>query len=531
MQVALGIVGVLLVLGCANLASLFLARAAGRQHDLSVCMALGAHRIRLARQVLSETLVIACAGGVLGVALAVSGVRLVVGLLPNAGAAVDLPVGLDRTVLLFGLAATILTGVAISLAPVTLTRRLDVRRALAAGGRSVAVGGRTFRLLIVVQVALSTMLVIAAMLLLATLNNLRAQPLGFEADGVLTMRVDADGTGLEGPRLSDVHAQILRRLQALPGVRATTFATNPPLGTNEDGKLIAIPGVTFPSPDDAVVQANIVGAAFFDTFGVRILRGRGITAADTASSQPVVVVSDAMARHYFPGLDPIGRRMDVGRGGTGGQIEIVGVAADVRYRNLRTEAPRMLYLPAQQREAEEAMVFAIRTAGDASSQAHAVTAAVQAVDASLLTTDIKTLALVRDERLVNERLLATLSASFGALALLLAAVGVYGVVAYSMSMRTSEFGLRVALGASRRTLLWLGVRGSMTLVTIAVALGVAGAYLTSSLLAGLLFQVRPAEPWVYATTGIVLLAVALVAALVPTYRAAGVDPATTLRWS
>ena len=227
---------------------------------------------------LSETLFIACAGGVLGVILAVGGVRMVVGLLPNVGPSVDLPVGPDRTVLLFGLAATLLTGAAISLAPVALTRRVDVRRALAAGGRSVVVGGRAFRALIVMQVALSTMLVIAAMLLLATLNNLRAQPLGFVADGVLTMTVDADGTGLEGQRLADVHAEILRRLQALPGVQQATFATNPPLGTNEDGKLIAIPGMTFSSPDDAVLQVNTVGPDFFETFGVRILRGRGITA-------------------------------------------------------------------------------------------------------------------------------------------------------------------------------------------------------------------------------------------------------------
>jgi predicted permease len=529
-QVALGIVGVLLLLGCANLASLFLARAAARQHDLSVCLALGAQRNRLARQVLSETLFIAGAGGVVGVILAVAGVRMVVGLLPDIGPSVDLPVGPDRTVMLFGLAATLLTGIAISLAPVALTRRIDVRRAVAAGGRGVAVGGRAFRALIVIQVALSTMLVIAAMLLLATLNNLRSQPLGFVADGVLTMRVDADGTGLEGARLADAHAQILRRLQALPGVRQATLATNPPLGTNEDGKPIAIPGVTFASPEDGVLQVNTVGPDFFGTFGVRILRGRGITAADTASAQQVVVVSEAMAHHYFPGVDPIGRRMDVGRGRTGGQIEIVGIAADVRYRDLRTAAPRMLYVPATQREPEEAMVYAVRTAGDPALQAHAVTGVVQAIDASLLTTDVKTLALVRDERLVNERLMAVLSAAFGTLAVLLAAIGIYGIVAYSVSMRTSEFGVRVALGASRRRLLWLGLRGSMALVAVAVVVGVAGAFVASALLAGLLFQVRPAEPWIYGATAIVLLAVALVAGLVPTYRASGVDPAMTLRW-
>ena len=190
------------------------------------------------------------------------------------------------------------------------------------------------------------MLVVAAMLLLATLGNLRAQPLGFVADGVLTMTVDADGTGLEGERLAEVHRQMLQRLRTLPGVQRATFATNPPLGTNEDGKLVAIPGVTFASPDDGVLQVNTVGPDFFETFGVRILRGRGITAIDSAAAPQVVVVSESMARHYFPGVDPMGRRMDVGRGRTGGQIEIVGIADDVRYRDLRTPAPRMLYMPA-----------------------------------------------------------------------------------------------------------------------------------------------------------------------------------------
>ena len=239
-----------------------------------------------------------------------------------------------------------------------------------------------------------------------------------------------------------------------------------------------------------------------------------------------------MARHYFPGLDPIGRRMDVGRGSTGGQIEIIGIAARRALQGpAHCRRRAMLYLPAMQREPEEAMVFAVRTSGDAASQAHA--AIRRGAGGGCRPCSPRTSRRwrsVRDERLVNERLLAMLSASFGALALLLAAVGVYGVVAYSVSMRTSEFGLRAALGASRRTLLWLGLRGSMALVVIAVAVGAAGAFLASSLIAGLLFQVRPAEPWIYATTALVLLGVALVAAIVPTYRASRVDPAMTLRW-
>lgn len=528
-QVALGIVAVLLVLGCANLASLFLARAAGRQHDLSVCLALGAHRSRLARQIVSETLLVAVAGGVLGLIVAGAGVRTIVRLLPDTGAAVQLPVAPDRTVLLFGMAATLLTGLAISLAPVAMARRVDIRHVLSTGGRSVTVGRRAFKLLVVMQVALSTMLVVAALLLLTTLKNLQTQDLGFEAEGVLTLTVDADGTDLEGPALAGIQAEIVERLRALPGVREATLASNPPLGTNEDGKPFAIPGVTIASPEDAVLQVNTVGPAFFETFGVRLLRGRGITAADSGASPHVAVLSDSMARHYFPGIDPVGRRIDIGRGRTGGQIEIVGIAADVRYRNLRTPAPRMAYVSAQQREPEETMVFAVRTAGDPAGWTRPAIETVRSVNPSLLTTDVRPLTVVRSQRLVNERLLASLSAAFGVLALVLAAVGVYGIVAYAVAMRRAEFGLRVALGSTRRRLLWLALRGNLVLILTAVAIGASAAYVASTLATDLLFQVRPSEPWVYVTTAFLLVGVGLVAAVVPAYRAAGVDPASTLR--
>ena len=208
------------------------------------------------------------------------------------------------------------------------------------------------------------MLVVAATLFAVSLSNLKTQSLGFVADGVLMLTVDADGTDLEGERLSEAHRQMLQRLQALPGVQHATFATIPPLSSNEDGKPFSIPGVAFASPDDGVLQVNTVGPDFFETFGVRILKGRGIAASDSQSAPQVAVVSESMARYYFPGVDPVGRRMDVGRGRTGGQIEIVGVAERCRYRDLRTPPPRMVYVSAFQREAEEENVFAIRTAGD-----------------------------------------------------------------------------------------------------------------------------------------------------------------------
>jgi predicted permease len=526
----LAVVSLLLVMGCANLASLFLARAAARQRDLSVCLAFGASRTRLARQVLAEILFITTAGGALGVLVASWGVDALVGFLPDFGAPTHLQVGPDRIVLLFGLSATLLTGLCIGLAPALLAGKIDIRHMLSTGGRTLAFGAGAFKTFIVVQVALSTVLVVAATLFTVTLGNLRAQPLGFVADGVLTLTVDADGTELEGDRLSAIHRQVLEKLQVLPGVQHASFATIPPLSGNEDGKPISIPGVAFSSPGDGVLQVNTVGPDFFETFGVRILQGRAIAASDHQSAPQVAVVSESMARHYFAGLDPVGRRMDVGRARTGGQIEIVGIAADVRYRDLRTPAPRIVYVSAFQREAEEETVFAIRTAGDPALLAASAKREIQTIAPAMLTTNVKTAAGQRDERLVNERLLALLSGGFAVLAVLLAGIGVYGVVTYAVTQRTGELGLRIALGAERAGLIWLVTRGMLTLVTAATLLGVTAAFLTSSLLASLVFGIQPAEPWVYAGTVALLIGIGLLSAIVPTIRAIRIDPVETLRW-
>jgi predicted permease len=433
-------------------------------------------------------------------------------------------------VLLFTLAATLLTGLGLGLAPALLTHRVDIRHLLSSSGRTVALGATAFKALIMVQVALSTLLIVAATLFAVTLSNLRTQSLGFVAEGVLTLTVDADDTGIEGARLSEVHRQMLRNLQALPGVQRASFATIPPLSSNEDGKPLSIPGVTFSSPDAGVVQVNTVGPDFFETFGARILKGRGITASDHQSAPQVAVVSESMASYYFPGIDPVGRRMDVGRGRTGGQIEIVGVAADLRYKDLRTPGPRIVYVSAFQREAEEETVFAVRVAGDPARWAQSAQREIQAVAPTILVTDVKTLAAVRDERLVTERMLAMLSAGFGGLALLLAGIGVYGVVTYSVTQRTAELGLRIALGARRAELLWLVIRGTFTVVVIAVLVGATAAFMTSSWLSSLLFGVHPSEPWVYGLTISLLLAIALLSAVGPTLRATRVDPVEALRW-
>lgn len=527
----LAIVAALLLLACANLAGLWLARTLRRQRDFAVCLALGAGRGRLARQLLIESLLLAISGGVLGALFAWWGADGLVRFVPELATPGHLQTAPDTTVLLFALTASVLTGLAIGVAPAILASRADLRDALAAGGRTIVFAGATFRTLVGVQVALSTTLVIAALLLTTSLNRLRAEPAGFVAEGVLLVSLDVGGAGLEEEQIGQLQQQALDRLRRLPGVRHATFATIPPLSGNEDGKPIAIPGVAFSSPDDGVLQVNTVTAEFFETFGVPILRGRGLTAMDVRSAPQVAVVSESMARFYFPGVDPIGRRMDVGRGRSGGQIEIVGVAGDVRYRDLRTAPPRMVYVPALQRGVEESGVFAIRTEGDPGDWTLAAQRELRSLAPGVPTTSVSTLIGERDRRLVNERLLATISSGFGLLALVLAGLGVYGVVSYAVAGRAAEIGLRVALGATRAGLVWLVLRSTLTLVVTAAAAGAAAAFLARSLLATFLFGVTPAAAWAYAGTLALLLAIGLLAAIGPTLHALRIDPVDTLRRS
>jgi hypothetical protein len=262
---------------------------------------------------------------------------------------------------------------------------------------------------------------------------------------------------------------------------------------------------------------------------VPIVRGRGITALDERAAPQVAVVSESMARVYFPGLDPIGRRMDVGRGRSGGQIEIVGVARDVRYRDLRTPAPRMVYVPAYQRGVEETCVFALRTGGDPAEWTLAAQRELRSIAPGVPITAVTTLTGEQNRRLVNERLLAAISSGFGLLALVLAGIGVYGVVACAVAGRTAEIGLRVALGATRPGLVWLVVRGTLALIVAAAVCGGAAAFLARSVLSSFLFGVTPAAPWVYSGTLALLVVIGLIAAICPTSRALRIDPVDTLR--
>lgn len=526
------LVGVMLLLACANWATLSMARASARRRDMTIRVALGAARGRLARQWILESVLLALAGGALGFLAASWGVTLLEHYLPAGGRPVDLRIAPDARVLLFTLAVSSLTGLLFGLAPAWLTGRLDARDLRTAGttedARSLLLG----RGLVVVQVALSVVLVVAAAFFALTLRNLRHQDMGFAADAsgarVLLFTIDGEDLGLEGAPLIALQRRMLDRLRTLPAVERVTLGAVTPLSGNVDQKPIAVPGFVPASPDDLAAQVNTVAPDFFDVFGIPILRGRAITASDAEGTPRVALASESAARFYFPGVDPIGRSIVI-KGATTTQVEIVGVVKDMMERDLRTAASRTFYVPLFQRNAEGEYTVAIRTSGNAEALTRLVQNEMNALVPGMPALVVTTMAREIDGRLVNERLLAIVSGLFGGLALLLAGIGIYGVVAYAVARRTPELGLRVALGAGRGHVVWLVLRGMVAILALGIGAGLAAALSARGVIASLLYGLPPSDARVYVAAVVFLAAIGLVASLAPLLRALRIQPMMTLR--
>ncbi len=521
--VLMALVGLMLFLACANWATLSAAKASARRRETTICLALGSTRLRLVRASFVESVLLSLGGGLLGFLAAWWTVGLVANYIPSYGQPVDLVIQPDLTVLSFALAVSLMTGLLFGAAPAWLTGHVDASELRTAGvtqdRRSIGLGNA----LVVLQVALSLVLVVAATFFMTTLRNLRSQELGFSGTGVITFDVDAEDSGLEGEALIATHRQILDRLRALPGVERVTLGTIAPLSGNVDGKPLAIPGFVPKSRDDMAAQVNTVGPDYFETFGIPLVRGRPIAAGDTAGSPRVVLVSEATARHFFPGGDPIGRRFEI-RGATTSEVEIVGIVRDVRDRDLRTPASRMFYVPFFQRHAEGSYTFAIRTSGSPADLMRLVRREIHAIAPGIPVPAAQTLSQQIDDRLVNERLLATVAAVFGALAVLVAAIGIYGVVAYAVSRRTPELGLRLALGAGRRHVSWLVIRSTLGVLALGSVVGLAGALASRRFISSLLFGVLDSDARVYAAAVAILGVIGLLACLPPVLRLLELDP-------
>jgi putative ABC transport system permease protein len=523
-----GAVSCVLLIACANIANLLLSRAVGRERELAVRTSLGATRGRLIRQLLIESLTLASMGGLLGLALAAGGVRLINVLLPPG----LLPIGqvpMDVRVLVFAGAVAIVTGLLFGLAPAWTATRGDVHVALKQTGRSTTGGRRWARAgLAAAELAMATMLLVGAGLLGQSLLRLQRQPIGFTPDRLLTFQVSPPVSRYALDAKAPIfYTSLIEALQAIPGVTGAAVSSGLPLGNgNYTTTPMVAAGPSAVSPDTPFpIDWRIVSADFFRVMEVPLVRGRLFTSADRGDAGNVTIVSQATARRFWGDADPIGRVLK--RVADQRETTVIGVVGDVRNASLGQESPAVYY-PAVNRVWPR-MDLAVRTAGDPLAIVPAVRQVVRQLDADLAIASVRTEADYVSSNAAQPRLNAVLLGIFSVVALVIAAVGVYGILAYSVNQRTREIGLRMALGASRLGVLGLIVREGMTVSVIGIAAGAAGALALGQTIASLLFGVPAYDPATFVIVTATLLLVALGACALPAARASRVDPQVALK--
>jgi predicted permease len=530
------VVGLVLLVACANVATLLLARASARRKEMAVRLAMGAPRFRLIRQLLAESLLYASAGAALGLVVAGWGSRALLVLLVQGRDPVTIDARLDPLVLAFTGGVALLTTVLFGLAPAVRATRVDSGADLKENAATPAAGRgrRRFgggRLLVVAQIALSLPLVVGAGLFLRTLSNLERQQLGFDPGGILTFGLDPTKAGFKDARLLATFAEIQARVAALPAVRAVGASRLGLITGWVNNGSISLEG-RGTGPDAAVrgIHWNQVSAGFFTTMGMELVLGRAIDARDGGDAPNVAVVNHAFAARCFPGENPVGRRFWFGRTPEGQPIEIVGVVRDAKYSSLRAPAPPTAYVPyTQSRTPLTSMVFQVRAGGDPMALVGSVRKIVADVAPGVPLADVKTQARQIEESLSQETMYARLFGFFGLVALLLACVGLYATLSYALGRRTREIGIRMALGAGQGRVLGSVLLETVVLALVGLAAGTALALAGGRFVRGLLFEVTPVDPPTLAAAVIVMLAVTLVAGYLPARRASRLDPLRALR--
>jgi predicted permease len=529
------VVTLVLLIACANIATLLLARATARQREIGVRLTLGASRWRLIRQLLTESVVLSAIGGILGLLLAQWGSRALLLLMSTEGLTLDLGRGPDLTVLGFCAGVSVLTGILFGLVPAIRAARVEVAPTLKESGSGFTMLGSRLRLgkaLVIVQVGLSLVLLVGAGLFVRTLANVERQNLGFNRHNLLIFAIDPAKSGYQTQRILPLCENVRERLQTVPGVRAVTYSGVALLTGWMNSLPIAIEGFQQKPNQDMQMYLDDVGPGFFGTMGIRLLLGRSIDRRDTSTSPNVAVVNEAMARYFFGEGNAIGRRFSLGsKLDPAKEFEIVGVVENAKYADLRSD-PRMLYIPVAQEERGGLgrMFFEVRTAADPSAFVGAIRSAIREIDASLALEGVKTQTQQMDEAATEERMFAELCGFFSLLALGLAAIGLYGLMAYSVGRRTNEIGIRMALGAQRKQVFLMVLRQSVGLVALGVVAGLVAAVATTRLIASELFGLKPTDPLTLAFATFFMLAVAALAAYLPARRATKVDPMVALRY-
>jgi len=542
-----------LLIACANVANLLLARAAGRQREVAIRAAIGAGRAQIVRQLMMESLVLSSIGAIAGCVLGVWGAKALLSLspagLPRAEDLANAPLLsslLDWRLLAFLVGVALLTGLLFGIAPALHLARADVSASLKeSGGRGVSNrrAARTRGALVVVEIALALMLLVGATLLIRTVAGLRAVRPGFDTQNVLTLKTSLAGSRYATTaQVETLTRTMTQRLDALPGVQAAAMAISLPTEGSVDLPF-RIEGRALSGKDmyhgDEFWRS--VSPQYFTALGIPLLRGRAFTDRDTAAATRVVVVNEAFAKKYWPNADPVGQRITIGKG-LGPEFEdptreIVGVVASVHESGLNEAAPPVFYVPAAQ--VSDALTrlgnslipasWIVRTAGITASLTSSIQQEFLAVDSQLPVSQVKPMDAVVGTSIQQQNFNMLLLTIFGAIALLLAAIGIYGLMSYSVEQDTRDIGVRLALGAERGAILRMVVRRGMTLAAAGVAAGLAAAFAASRLLAGMLYGVKPGDPATYATVAAALAAIALAACYLPARRATRVDPIIALR--
>jgi macrolide transport system ATP-binding/permease protein len=533
LYVLMTMVALILAIACANTANLLLARSAARRREMAVRLSLGASRLRVVRQLLTESILLAAIGGLLGLAFAKWGIHALTLLIANGRADFTLRAGLNWHVLAVAMALSLATGILFGLAPAVQATRVDLLSRL----KQTRAGEQSLRLhswfrinltqvLVVSQIAISLVLLVGAGLFLRTLTNLNSTALGFNSDHVLLFSVNPRQAGYDKEALVRFYESLQSRFSGIPGVRSVT-SSNFPLVSGAAGTTgVKLSGFVGKNPGSSVLY---VGPGFLTTMEIPILLGRQIDERDVRAGASVAVVNEEFAKTFFPKENPVGRHFLLG-GAKGDDLEIVGVARNARYSSLKRDIPPVSYVPySQSLKFTGQMTYELRAAGDPLALTETVERIVGQADRRIPVSNVVTQAKRIDQTISQERTFATLCTCFSVLALLIACVGLYGTMAYSVARRTNEIGIRMALGAERGRVIWMVLREVLAMGVVGLGLGLIAALATSRLIESFLFQMKPNDPLALALAAVTLLAATLVAGFGPASAASRVDPWTALR--
>lgn len=528
------LVALVLLIACANMANLLLARASARHREIAVRLSMGAGRLRIIRQLLTESVLLSLAGGLAGTAFALWLTRILVAFVSatqrhGPGQFTRLELHPDWRMVLFTLGVAFVSGIIFGLAPALRSTRMGIASSLKESAHNLRGNQGRFqsgRLLLTLQIAVSVLLVAAAGLFAGSLFRLLTLTYGFNPENVSLIEVDTDKRPEKGPALAAVYARILERANGLPGVKAASLVAYVPLSGDGWDEMLHVPGKADLPESESDTSLNLIGPGFFDAMEIRLFSGRPFNDRDTAAAEKVGIISQRAAQRFFPGEDPIDRHILL----EGKPIRIVGVAENIKYLSLRDKEPPELYIPYTQKTGElPSFTFILKMHPGASSPNPAFRAMLHELAPDVPIGMTYTMEQQVDSSVGRERLMASLSIFFGTLALLLTSIGLYGILAYTVTRRTGEIGIRMALGARRSNVIWLVLRGAIGYVLGGIFIGALTVLAGSRVVASLLYGIQPTDPGNLIAAIVALLLVAALAALVPSLRASRVDPAISLR--